>query len=170
MNVLLTQYLEIPVLKRKEKRGGWREHFGRKWQSFDPKCDYLFEGDPQLAIVLFVTAHKPSFGQGNIFRSVCQEFCLRGEEYLGRYPRGPGRYTPQPDSYSPRPGRYTPLLPGRYPLGTRQVHSPGTRQVPRPSSTCLEIRATSGRYASYWNAFLLWGNSKMCSMFVQLFS
>ena len=35
-------------------------------------------------------------------------------------------------------GRYTPR---------DQVHPP-------PSSACWEIRATSGRYASYWNAFL----------------
>ena len=31
---------------------------------------------------------------------------------------------------------------------------PGTRHPPR-SSACWEIRAASGRYASYWNAFLL---------------
>ena len=36
-----------------------------------------------------------------------------------------------------------------------QVH-PQTRYPPPPrSSACWEIRATSGRYASYWNAFLL---------------
>ena len=33
-----------------------------------------------------VTARKRSLGQGNIFRNVCQEFCPRGGEYLGRYP------------------------------------------------------------------------------------
>ena len=65
-----------------------------------------------------------------------------------------------------------PLGPGTLPLdqvhppGTRytpprdQVHHPGTRYTsPRPGtppgrSACREIRATSGRYASYWNAFL----------------
>ena len=41
--------------------------------------------------------------------------------------------TPQP------PGRYTPT--GRY--------------TPHKSSACWEIWATSGQYASYWNAFLL---------------
>ena len=56
---------------------------------------------------------------------MCQEFCSQWE-YLGRYPRPP----PPPDRYTP--GRYTP---------------PG-------SSACWEIRATSGRYVSYWNAFL----------------
>ena len=52
---------------------------------------------------------------------------------LGRYPRQIhplGQGTP--------PGRYTPW----------QVH-------PIRSSACWEIQATSGRYASYWNAFLL---------------
>ena len=39
---------------------------------------------------------------------------------------------------------------GRYP--PQKVHPPG-RYTPR-SSACWEIRATSGRYASYWNAFL----------------
>ena len=52
--------------------------------------------------------------------------------------------------YPPGPGipprtRYTPL-------GTRYAPpGPGTPPV---SSACWEIRATSGRYASYWNAFL----------------
>ena len=105
-------------------------------------------------------------------------------EYLGRYPPpgryNPGRYTP-PGRYtsqtgtphqagtppgqvhSPRqvhPTRQVHPL-GRYTLrsGTppRQVHplagTPQAGTTPR-SSACWEIRATSGRYASYWNAFL----------------
>ena len=79
------------------------------------------------------------------------------------------RYTPlglgtPPGAGTPLWTRYTPLGPGTFPRD--QVHSPGTRytpwdQVPPPgpatppgSSACREIRATSGRYASYWNAFL----------------
>ena len=58
---------------------------------------------------------------GYIFSSVCQEFCSRGGEYLGR-------------AGTPPAGKPT--------LG--QVHPPR-------SSACWEIRATSGRYASYWN-------------------
>ena len=54
-------------------------------------------------------------------------------EYLGRYPPS-GRYTP---------GRYTPL--GRYPNPLA-----GT-----PPAMHAGIWSTSGRYASYWNAFLL---------------
>ena len=60
----------------------------------------------------------------------------------------PGRYTPQagtplgrytPDRYTPWAGNL-PGLPGRH---------------PPLSSACWEIWAASGRYASYWNAFLV---------------
>ena len=75
-------------------------------------------------------------------------------------PPGPGRY-PHPDQVPlpPGPGRYTPWTrytpsdqlhppgPGRYP--------PGPDRYPPPSEQCmLGDRATSGRYASYWNVFL----------------
>ena len=98
------------------------------------------EVDLDLCII---TAQKRSLGQGSIFTSVCQEFCSQGREYLGRYTPLPGRYPPPPHTgtrYTPRAGnprtRHTPR---------DQVHPPDTG----------EIRATSGRYASYWNAFLL---------------
>ena len=65
--------------------------------------------------------------------------------------------------YTPSPGtRYTPLGPGTpQSPGTRytarpwdQVHPPpGPGTPPSGSSACREIRATSGQYASYWNAF-----------------
>ena len=105
-------------------------------------------------------------------------------EHLGRYPwdqvhpPGPGtplgtRYTPRTrytlpwdPVHPPGPGtrpwtRYTPWA-GTHPW---QVHplGPGTSPrsgtppsgyTPPGSSACWEIRATSGRYASYWNAFL----------------
>ena len=116
-----------------------------------------------------ITASKRSLRQGNISSSVCQEFCPQGREYLGRYP--PGRYNPL-GRYTPwagiPPARYTPQVgttPGQVhpqvgiPLWTGthtpqagtppgQVHTPG-------SSAWWEIPATSGWYASYWNAFLL---------------
>ena len=95
---------------------------------------------------LIITARKQSLGQDNIFRSVCHEFCPRGGggQYLGRYPPGPGtpsRAGTPPGTRYP-PGRYTPRR-TRYP-----------RAGTPPSSACWEIRATSGRYASYWNAYL----------------
>ena len=75
-------------------------------------------------------------------------------EYLGRYPpppdqvhpSGPGTppwRVPPPDQVPPGPG--TP--PGRY--------TPLAGTHPPRGSACWEIRATSERYASYWNAFLL---------------
>ena len=96
-----------------------------------------------------VTARKRSLGQGNIFSSVCQEFCSQGRGVPGQVPPWAG--TPQAG---------TPLEAGAPP---GQVHpQAGTsRWAGTPlggttrSSACWEIRATSGRYASYWNAFLL---------------
>ena len=60
-------------------------------------------------------------GQGNIFSSMCQEFCPQEGEYLGRYPFWAG--TPPRQGHPPGqvqpPGRYTP---GRYPwAGTPPV-------------------------------------------------
>ena len=95
-----------------------------------------------------ITARKRSLGQGNIFRSVCQEFCPQGggggsaspgtPPGPGRYPPGPGRFTP------PGPGRYPPG-PGRYPPGTRQV-TPRARQVPPSSRDQAGTPPGQGRY------------------------
>ena len=101
----------------------------------------------------FFTVRKRSLGQGNIFRSVCQEFCPQGgSTWAGTPPPGPGtplaRYTP-PGQVHPQT-RYTPR-PGTPHPTPDQVHPPN--QV--LCSACWEIRAPSGRYASYWNAFML---------------
>ena len=68
--------------------------------------------DLDLAAILHVvgnwslfTARKRSLGQGNIFRSVCQEFCSQGG-VPGRVPPGT-RYTPWDQVHPPRT-RYTP--------------------------------------------------------------
>ena len=67
----------------------------------------------------FVTTRKRSLGQGNIFRSVCQEFypwgvCCSacwdttspqdqtGTPRPGRHPPGPGRHPPRPGRPPPR--------------------------------------------------------------------
>ena len=106
--------------------------------------------------------------------------CLQGGSTWASTPRQvhpPGRYTPgqvhpllqagtppkqvHPQAGKPPLGRYTLL--GRYTsqAGTPpwQVHPPGRYTpsqagTPPRSSACWEIRTTSGRYASYWNAFL----------------
>ena len=92
-------------------------------------------------------------GQGNIFTSMCQEFCPRGggrvcaSVHAGIHtPPDQAdtpwtRQTPPPDQADTHP----PPGPGRPPLG------PG--RPPREADS--SIRSTSGRYASYWNAFLL---------------
>ena len=97
-------------------------------------------------------------GQGNFFTGVCHS--VNGECVCQVHPPGT-RYPPGPRC-PPRP-RYTHLGPGT-PSGPDQVHPPGTRYTPRPSGTRYtpprtrytppKIRPTSGRYASYWNAFL----------------
>ena len=111
---------------------------------------------------------KVIFSVARVKNSVC-----RGE-YLGRYP--PGRYTP--GRYTSL-GRYTPQ--SRYPLGRytppeqvnplgrytpRQAGTPRADTPPRagtPWAGTLEIWSMSGRYASYWNAFLLFKEwSKNC--------
>ena len=75
----------------------------------------------------------------------------------------PGRYTPwagtpprhvhPPEQVHPRAGTPHPWAGTPWVSTPQQVHPLG-RYTPR-SSACLEIRATSGRYASYWNVFLL---------------
>ena len=120
-----------------------------------------------------VTARKQSLGQGNIFRSVCQEFCSQGGSTR---PGTPWEQVHPPDQVHP-PGPGTP--PDQvHPCSTvtkytpwDQVHPPGPVNSPRRgtpqdhvhplgpgtshwSSACWEIQATSGWYASYWNAFL----------------
>ena len=71
----------------------------------------------------------------------------------------PGRYTLlgrfTPNRVHPQAG--TPSQAGTPP---GQIHPapptpPGRYTAPPQSSACCEIRATSGPYASYWNAFLL---------------
>ena len=98
----------------------------RNKNSFNLKC--------KREKVIF-TAHKRSLGQGNIFRSVCQEFCSQGGEYLGRYPRDQ-EHSPQDQVHSPQDQVHPqPPRPGT-PPGTRYTHGPSTPpqdQVPTPS-------------------------------------
>ena len=66
------------------------------------------------------------------------------------------RHHPSPRSdTTPPPGSDTtpPPGPGRPPPGTRQT--PQDQADPPPPEADSSIRSMSGRYASYWNAFLL---------------
>ena len=83
-------------------------------------------------------------GQGYVFTRVCDSV------HKGVLPQCMLRYTP--------PGADAPPGTDTHPW---EQTPPGAdtcpQQTPHPSgsSACWEIRATSGRYASYWNAYLL---------------
>ena len=75
----------------------------------------------------------------------------------------PGRENPPdreepPGQGEPPPNQVDPPGPGR-PPGTRENPPPGRENPPGPGRPPREadsrIRSTSGRYTSYWNAFLL---------------
>ena len=100
------------------------------------------------------TARKRSLGQGNIFSSVCQEFCSQ-VGYLGRYTRQAGtrlrqvhppgqvhpRAAPPPQAGTP-PQTGTLPPPGRY-IPPRQVH-PLDRYTPRAGTPPRAVHA--GKY------------------------
>ena len=73
----------------------------------------------------------------------------------GRNPSPQTRQTP-PNQADPPQTRETPQIWQTSP--TRQTCPPRTRQTP-PRDADSRIRSTSGRYASYWNAFLLASDS-----------
>ena len=99
-----------------------------------------------------------SCGQGYVFTRVCDSV-NRGEGGLWRTPPGPGRHPPGPGRHPPGPGT-PPPGPGRHP--PNQAHpraqppprGPGRPPPPPPREEDCSIRSMSGRYASYWNAFL----------------
>ena len=86
-----------------------------------------------------------SCDQGNVFTGVCHSFCSRGGRvsasvHAGIPPSPQIRQTPPRTRQAP-------------PLDQADPPGPG-RQPPREADS--SIRSTSGRYASYWNAFLFW--------------
>ena len=106
-------------------------------------------------------------GQGNIFTSVCQEFCPQGGEGVclsACWDTPPWEQTLPPEQTSPPPSRHS-LPQSRHPPGAdtpleqtpprEQTAPPQSRHpLPPPREAYCSIRSTSGRYASYWNAFL----------------
>ena len=105
-----------------------------------------------------ITARKRSFGQGNIFSSVCQEFCSQGglpQCMLGYHlleqtpPLADTPRTRHPLDQAPTLGEDTPPGSGT-PLGLGTT----PRSSHPPRNACWEIRSTSRRYASYWNVIL----------------
>ena len=134
-----------------------------------------------------------SCGQGYVFTRVCDSVHRGGSP--GRHPPDqgeppnqadpPGRDNPPSDQADTPPDQADPPQPGRPPR-TRQT-PPGTRQTspqqgepplgpgrpPPPEEDC-SIRSMSGRYASYWNAFLFssrfLGHNLMKDFLVALFN
>ena len=122
-----------------------------------------------------------SCGQGNVFTGVCLATggglpqCMLGchtppgtretpPSDQADTPPGPGR--PPRTRETPPGTRQTTLGPGRHtPPPDQADTAPGTREAPpppgpgrpptHPREADSSIRSTSGRYASYWNAFLL---------------
>ena len=87
-----------------------------------------------LSVILFT-------GGGGVWLSACWNTHPPGSRHL---PRADIPWEQTPLEQTPLPGAGTPLLGADTPVKT-----------PPLRSACWEIRATSGRYASYWNAFLL---------------
>ena len=109
-----------------------------------------------MVVRVIVIALKRSFGQSNIFSSVCQENCSHGVGVClsACWGTTPQEQTPPLAADPPGPG--TPPK-SRHPLGpgTPPGADPRSTRHPPPCSACWKIRSTSGRYASYWNAIFL---------------
>ena len=69
---------------------------------------------------------------------------------------------PPPDQADTPQTRQTPPGPGRHPPDQADTPPRPGRPPPPPDQADSSIRSTSGRYASYWNAFLLSLLQKSC--------
>ena len=113
-------------------------------RSFHPEIP---EERKKLYYVTVITVRNSSCGKV-LFSQV--SVCPQGEVYAPQADTPSGRYHPprqtHPQADTPQVDTpWTDTPPGRHPLGR---HPPG-KTPPRADCHC------SGRYASYWNAFLL---------------
>ena len=88
--------------------------------------------------------------QGNVFTSVCQEFCPRGGVCHTPRQTPPWADTPCPVLAGIHPSPTQCMLGYTHPLPSACWDTP-----PPPCAVHAGIRSTSERYASYWNVFLL---------------
>ena len=109
-----------------------------------------------LLYLLFfcIYIYRPQQGLGKVIFSVA---CVKNSVHKGGStwagtPRQvhPSACTPQAGTH---PGRYTPQAGTPLVRYTPDRYTPW--EIPPQSSACWEIWAASGRYASYWNAFLV---------------
>ena len=91
---------------------------------------------------VLITARKRSLGKGNVFTLFCQSFCSRGKGCIPAC--NWGVYTPWED---------TPWA-----------------DTPPPGQTLSRDGNCSGRYASYWNAFLYYNFLTKFNVFVPLWN
>ena len=153
---------------------------------------YLFKTNSSLIVVLIpvkdviiITTRKRSLGQGNIFRSMCQDFCPQGEGVVSQHAlqvvsqhalqvsRGGGipaclahlQAHTQGGSWGVWPGGGSPgPHPGGLHAHTWGVSRPKLRegvsqQVLRQTPPSRQLPLLKW-YASYWNAFLFVETSK----------
>ena len=112
-----------------------------------------------LTDLSFITARKRSLGQGNIFRSVCQEFCSQTGVVSQHALQVVSQHALHGGSPAPFTGGSWGVWPGGSPgwhPGDLQTH---TRGLCIPACTEADLPMDdncSGWYASYWNAFLLY--------------
>ena len=119
-----------------------RRHYKAPWRHLIrdtlPRCWLIYYYRPQTKLQ-----------QGNIFTNVCPQGVVSVSVHAGIHPpRTRDRYThPQEQrAPSPREQRQTPP----------RADPPGADTPPIIlRRACWDIRSTSGRYASYWNAILL---------------
>ena len=94
--------------------------------------------------LILITARKQSLGQGNIFRSLCQEFSSQGGGIPACIAGGIPAWDTSLEGVSrPTPGGVSRPTPGGWGLCIQAC----TEADPPMDGYC------QGRYASYWNAF-----------------
>ena len=139
---LLRIRIGFVVLKERHQRWNWLDK---------RRCSPMSE-------VFLPAATK--LGQGNVFTGVCDSVHRGGEGVClsACWDATPREQTPQ---------EQTPLPISPPPTGSRHLpwsrppweEIPPRSRHPPPPEADASIRSMSGRYASYWNAFLLWFGS-----------
>ena len=106
-------------------------------------------------------------GQGYVFTGICDSVnsgrCL--PQYMLGYHNPPGADThPREQTHPPRADPpWSRHHPPRADTTTPRADTTPPEQTPPRRRACWEIRSTHGRYASYWNAILLWKHLVGCT-------
>ena len=137
----------------------------RLWKHYLSATSFADGNNCQLRLEnIFMHKYLPqrSCGQGYVFTRVGHSVNRRGlPQCMLGYPRGPGRHRPGPER--PPGTRETPQDQGHTPQDQRDPPGPGRPLPPKQTSG---IRLMSGRYTSYWNAFLVYSKFSLSSWWV----